>query len=386
MAWLTAAITVFFLTLISMVRVQAQETAQIQNDQFPPAQEIPSSTIPRFFSGSTVFVEENTGGAALVVGSSVFQNGDVHGDFLAAAGSVIQRGEVHQDVYIAAGTSILQGEITGNVFVVAGEVLIEPTASVSGSVYILAEKVTVEGDIAQELRIYAQEVTLAGTVQDLSTVHARELELTDTAELATISGQVTTTNRSENASISGEFLVTQPPEKPAQNTERTTREHVMRIVRAMSIAAVFGWLVWLITRPFWPGWVAAWQPNWFSITVWGLALGLLWPVLAMLLLVSVFGLPLTVLGTVFWILFLWSGWVLPAIFVAELLPGKGLQLPRWGSVLLTAAVWGGVMALPVIGWVVRLLSGLLGLGMVSRAVWNTLRSAQAEKPRKKSGK
>jgi hypothetical protein len=86
----------------------------------------------------------------------------------------------------------------------------------------------------------------------------------------------------------------------------------------------------------------------------------------MLLIATIVGLPLMILGTTVWLGFLWLGWVIPALALAthsEFLPALS-KMPVWAKVLLVSAIWGALMTLPWAGWMLRIVSGLIGLGLV----------------------
>lgn len=376
LSWFVAALAVIFFTLFQVARVQAQTLDPAVNLPISaPATTEPAtgSALPSFLSDEAVTVTDSTG-PAFVVGGRVTQNGQVGGDLVVLGGTVHISGTVEQDVYAMAGTVIVDGTIQGNLVVMAGEVQILPWATVEGSVISLAETLVQDGTVLGELRFMGRELEWNGSVANDAWIRAERLSLHGEAQAATVRGRVVTLEQAETVTFSGDMSVVVEPAPADQPTD--PKAFARALAFTVINAALVAWLVWLISRHLWTDLAPRVRADWGQPLTFGLIVGFIWPVLGMGLLLTGGGIPLAVAGTFFWMLALWLGWIVLACLVAEELPKRWPRLPRWAAVLITGAIWGAVISLPLIGWILRVLSGLFGLGVV---LWSLRPVTQPDK-------
>lgn len=359
LGWLVLALAVIGFTLFTAQRVSAQ-TVVAQNQA--SATTSASIAAPTFLSGNTVTVSDSAVGSQFLFASQVQQTGTVSGDLVALSGSTVLSGVIDQDVYVTTGTLVLEGEVRGNLFVLAGQVILAPGSRVDGSVIAATERLEVAGTIGSSLQVWA-----------------RDLLIQDTARITTLNGQVETLAQAPESQVADQTELSISPADTGK--PRRTFWQIAQVVfwSAVQAACLVG-LLWYCTKSLWPG-VAAYVPGKLSsILAWGLTLGLMWPALALFFLATILGFPIMVVGTGFWLAFLWLGWLIPALALTAWLPAKEWQLPRLVTALLLGAVWGVLMAMPVAGWVIRIFSGLFGLGMVCSWLW----AARTQKPKVKN--
>jgi cytoskeletal protein CcmA (bactofilin family) len=343
-----AALAVIVFTLMSAFSAQ-QVSAQISGASESASSVTPTSTVP-----SPVFLS----------GASIRQSDTTSGDLVIASGNTVIAGEVLDDVYVVTGTLVIEGTVRGNVIIAAGEVIISPQAQIDGSVIVLAQRLSVSGRIGSALQATAEHVILQGSVGGVSSIYAQKLSLLDTAQISTLEGNVQELEQVSGSSVANRenFTVQPKEERPTQPVRQLVAYFVWGAVQG----AFLGVILWFLTRAVWPGALVQIQTQLGSVLAWGLTLGLVWPALAMLLIATIVGLPLMILGTTVWLGFLWLGWVIPALALAthsEFLPALS-KMPVWAKVLLVSAIWGALMTLPWAGWMLRIVSGLIGLGLV----------------------
>lgn len=352
LSWLFLALMVIGFTLFtafSAQKVSAQTTQVVDSVASKSGISTQESVVP-----SPVFLS----------GSRIRQSDVTSGDLVVASGNTVISGEVLDDVYVATGTLVIEGTVRGNVIVAAAEVIISPEARIDGSVIAIAQRLTISGEIGSSLQATGEQILLQGVVRGTSTVYAQKLTVSEQAQLNVLSGEVQELEEMSGASVgSREDFQVLPREERATRPGRQLGAYMLW---GGLQGAFLGFVVWWLTRTLWPGALVQLQTQLASVLAWGLTLGLVWPAIGLLLLATIIGFPLMILGTTLWLGFLWLGWVIPALAVAthaQFLPSLS-KMPVWSRVLLVTAAWGVVMTLPWVGWMVRIASGLVGLGLV----------------------
>jgi cytoskeletal protein CcmA (bactofilin family) len=111
-------------------------------------------------AGGTINVTGNVSDEVITVGGTLNITGDIGGDLRATGGNILIAGKVNGDVAIAGGqVRIVPGVIvTGDVLVGGGSVIIE--GDISGKTRIAGGDVRINGTIGGDLEVMAQRITL----------------------------------------------------------------------------------------------------------------------------------------------------------------------------------------------------------------------------------
>lgn len=371
--WLAAALVCILLTLFSAQRVAAATAPAVVSDSILTTSPVANSI--RFLSGSTAQISSPERSTVIFGASDLSQTAPVAGDVVGAGSSIRLLAPVVGDVYVAGSSVRISGEVYGNVVVAGSEISIDPEAIIHGSLLLAGERVRVDGQVWGQTRVWSNNVLLGGDLRDSTQVHARKLEILETANLNTLQARVKLIEESPLASFSGtsEIEIVDSQSGLGQPVQTRPALSPWKVVRTAVLSSLFALTVWFLTRSHWTQWQRLVRQNLGQIVLLGSSVGLFWPVLALLCLISVIAIPLALLGTTAWLLFLWGGWVLVVLVLAHSFSADQVRLPHWLQVVVWGLVWGAVMALPTLGWVVRLLSGLMGLGIFVQAIWNVLR-------------
>lgn len=120
----------------------------------------------RFSAGDANYVakEQTIDGNAYFAGNSIRIEGTINGDLFCAGSSIVVTGTVNGDVHCAGQTVVIGGQVSGSMQVVGQNVTINGT--VGGSVIAYGATVTTEtaSKIGRDLTIGGQDVVLNGTV------------------------------------------------------------------------------------------------------------------------------------------------------------------------------------------------------------------------------
>ena len=118
----------------------------------------------RYVAGDDVMLEEDVTGDALVVGGRSEVAGRVGGDALVTGGTVDVRGEIGEDVYAAGGDVRIEATVRGNLRAAGGSVSLEPGSSVAGNATLAGGNVDVYGKVGGGLQAFGGRIRLDGEV------------------------------------------------------------------------------------------------------------------------------------------------------------------------------------------------------------------------------
>lgn len=118
----------------------------------------------RFLAGDEVALTERVDGDAFVAGGRSEIDGLVGGDAVAAGGTVDIRGEIVEDLYAAGGDVRVEAIVRGNARVAGGTVFLERSTDIEGNATLAGGSVEQRGRIGGELRVFGGRVRLDGEV------------------------------------------------------------------------------------------------------------------------------------------------------------------------------------------------------------------------------
>ncbi len=155
--WVAAAIV---LVLLPLGLARAAEFASNSNgDIIVPATE---SHRNFYTAGESVTVDSATQGDLAVAGQTVIVNGNVEKSLFAAGDRVNIRGNVGDHARLAGSRITISGNINGDVFAVGQIVTISKDTVISGGLYAAGSTIIVNGTVKGEVRSAASELIING--------------------------------------------------------------------------------------------------------------------------------------------------------------------------------------------------------------------------------
>jgi hypothetical protein len=335
-----------------------------------------------FGAGGVLDLIDPVGGDAFLAGGHIKTASEVKGDLVAAGGEVSIGGAVGDDLYVAGGSVQVDAIVAGNARVAGAEIGLGQATVVNGAATLSGGRIRYEGSTRGRLQASGGSVLIDGSADGDVEVHAEDLEVGPQTRIGgrLIVHGTRSPTVPEDARIAGgvEF-------HEADLGRHFGESDVARDVR--SVARVVGSVLWVVglfvagtlfTLAF-PGYTARAADRIGREPLRGLALGFVLltclPVLAVLLVVTIVGIPLAVIVGVLYVLLLLLGWLTAALFIAR----KGLTLARgekpvtagWRTVALllgVLALW-GLGQVPVLGGWVTFVALLLGIGALVWQGW-----------------
>jgi cytoskeletal protein CcmA (bactofilin family) len=117
-----------------------------------------------FAGGDQVVIEGTVNGDLYAAGGLVEVSGTVNGDVLAAGGQVIISGAVSDNVRAAGGVIQISGQVGKNISVAGGAIVIDKAAVIGGNLLAASGTIQVGGAIAKEARVSARDMSVSGRI------------------------------------------------------------------------------------------------------------------------------------------------------------------------------------------------------------------------------
>jgi len=321
---------------------------------------------PGFYAGKVVRLDGSVDGTAFAAGQEVTVNGDIKGDLFAAGQEVTVNGKVYGNLYAAGQNVRVKGQVTGDAFIAGEKAEAAEGAAFGRDLLMFAAKVIHAGRVERQMFADSQYAVINGSIGDNARLSADNLEIREGAD---IKGKLVylspkKASVSENAKIGGgaEWKKVVPVAKEKQPT------FAGQLV-GLIIGIAGALLVWFI--------ITAWKPDfWAGLTkpifnepVKTMGMGalvlILAPVVAVILIATVIGLPLGILLLLAYGVTLYLAKIITAVFVGSWLARRFnwpvLHRGIW-LVLLGLSIIAVLTRLPFVGFLFTLLTVFWGLG------------------------
>lgn len=119
-----------------------------------------------YIAGGTVTVNAPVDGDLIMAGGTLTISDTVTQDILALGGTIVVDGFVGDDIRCAGGTVVLSNEIKGDVIVAGGTIHLEETAIIMGNLISAGGEIIIDGEIKGYIRSTAGTITLNGRAGD----------------------------------------------------------------------------------------------------------------------------------------------------------------------------------------------------------------------------
>jgi hypothetical protein len=389
------------LPLFFPVQAQTPETKPAPTDiarmgsASPPSRNI-------YVAGGNVRPAELVKGDLYAAGGRVTIEHPVQGDATLAGGAVTVRAPIGEDLRAAGGDVTVESTVGGELYASGGSITLRNTAVVAQAVTLYAGHVSIEGKLHGPLKVYAQKIVLNGEVARDVELNAEQIDL---GPLAKLGGALRYSSNAlfkteEGVTIGG--AVTRGDAmngRPDMHRDRewhgqmmgggsgwagTIAGSVASFVALLAAAALFLFVFTGFSRRASSRMLAA---PWPALGA-GVAVLLGTPLLAMLLLITLIGIPLGMVLMMLFPLMLLMGWVVGVFGIAQRVQraiqkeasseSTAAMIGFFALTLLLVLLLGSV---PFIGGVVLTAIMLLGSGACALELYRQVRSGSGSLPR-----
>lgn len=326
-----------------------------------------------YISGGTVSVNKKVDGDVIAIGGMVRIDGEVTGDVIAAGGMVIINGDVGDDVRVGGVNVTINGRVDGDVIAGGGNLVVGKESIIGGSLIVNTGNAHLSGDVEKSLLGSTANLVLEGRVGQDVKVETESLALTSSAKIV---GDLNYKSRREaniasGAQVLGKTVRTKPklpPIKPSRVTllDVLTGRLTAFFVGLVSLIIVTLIVVVLIPKKSQEIAETVQKTPWVSLGL-GLILLLVVPLASVIIGMTLIGLPLAFILMAFFAVGVYLSKVFVGILVGQQIikvVGQSGRAPLLWSALLGVVLIAIVAALPLVGFLTRLMCTVFGLGAI----------------------
>lgn len=343
---------------------------------------IPSTEQPTdlYIGGNSLTVDANVKGDLVAAAGTIIINGDVENSLFAAGGTINLRGNVGHHVRVAGGTVTISDDIKGDLFVAGGTVTIDRAATIAGGLFVSGGTVVIDGKIQGPVRLAGGSITISGSTGSVTSYNG---DLT-IGKGAVVNGNLVyhssaTAKIDAGAKITGQTSYFQIK----QNNFNGFKDFLNFAMVLSAIGSILlGWLLIHFLPKLSESIVRQATEKTALAFASSLLLVFVLPIVTILLLISLVGLPIGVLlGAIGWLMVIIGG-VYARIILGTLL--VGLVTKNRSATPTIAAVVTGVIVLallrfiPILGPLAIFVFWLLGVGAVIQQSIQHLKSSNSQ--------
>lgn len=317
-----------------------------------------------FAAGQTVDINSEVFGDVFCAGQTVTISGIVHGDVLCAGQTVNVTGRVDGDVRLVGQTVTLGADVAGNATIGGQSFILESTGKVGGDMTLGSTTATLSGTVGRDLAVGGQTVTVGNSVGRDIKATVEHLQLTSAAR---VNGNINYTSakvldKAPGAVIGGTVSRSNPPEQAKSKHGALfgfgigwfVYWFLALLLVAMTLALLFPRMLAVATNRAIP------RP-WKALLI-GFIASISMPVLFVLLLVTVVGIPLAFIVGLLWLVILLLSGPLFGYYLGRIIL-RGSRNPLL-IMLVGSAVLLILFFIPLIGFIALLAASWVGSGIL----------------------
>jgi cytoskeletal protein CcmA (bactofilin family) len=372
-ARLASGVVMSIVTIALAAATGAQVRAPAAGGQPTPADNY-------YAAGNRIEITTPMAADVIVAGRQIDIAQPVGGDILAAGWRVALSGRADDDVRIAAGEVAVNAPVTGDLTVAGGDVTIGSQTRVSGRSWLTGRNVRVDGVFERELQIAGATVEIAGEIRQPLHVVAEKLEILPSARILgplTYKGS-TEARIAEGAVVNGPITYDHIPQREARRARSFPAVSSLLFSLHLFLA---GLLVVIFLPRVETSVVATLRRQPGRSLLAGFVLLVTTPVAALLLVISILGLPIGLAMGALYAMALFAGVVITAFFLgdaeARLLKTGPIVTRGQHALLLLAGVLTLALLRSLLGGVIVFVSLLFGLGALMLSAYQAYSNASS---------
>ncbi len=330
-----------------------------------------------YMAGGNVTSAGSVSGDLLVGGGSITISGEVGGDITALGGNIAILSNVGDDIRVGGGNITIQGKVAGDVIVGGGQVTVGG-AGVGGDVIIGGGVVRIDAPVEGGLKIGGGNIYINAPIKgDIIIYDADKVTL---GKSAVISSNIKYKAKEEltkedGAVVSGEVSFEESKRKkvsPALFAGLITLWILGKFLILLASALVIG----LVFRRYVKEAIAKAVTRPLLELGRGLVVFAALPVLSVLMLVTILGIPFGILGILAFMILIMFSWIVAPIILGSVVHHyyfKGETEVSWKTILLGVFIFQILCIVPLLGWLVRAFAVLVALGAIVAIKWQVAR-------------
>lgn len=322
-----------------------------------------------FATGDTVEIHGTVNGDLYAAARKVIVEGIINGDVIVTAGTVNISGKVSQDARIAGGKITITGNIRRNVSVAGGYVEILGPAGVGGSILAFGGELILSAPVGGNVKAAAGEMLISDTIDGDVEAAAGKIRLTPEAQ---INGDLTYSSEEEISLEPGAVISGTVTRKDSSGFFDISAEKMSVVFFGTYIftalvnffsTLLIGLILLYLCPEFMKRTVEILREKTLSSAGAGFLAVILTPIIIISLMLTILGIPLALILTGIYIIYLYVSRVFVIHWAGHLVLKKSGKESSSGWVFFTGLIVFTVLSvIPVIGGIITFLATVFGLG------------------------
>lgn len=363
-AWkivISLALILLPLTAVRAASEKAESSIYVSKD------EIISGNL--YAAGKTITVDGTISGDLIGAAQSIVVNGRIEGDVIGAAQDITINGEVGGNVRVAGDSVNINGSVARNVNAFGSNIIMGSNSRVGWDIYLAGATADVRGTVDGSLSGQAGQANLSGKIGknvnlDLENGGTNQkLSITPTA---IVNGDIIYTSKnaalvSPQANVSGQVQQKTPATKTSNWLMLWTWGRLFSIFAALAVGLVLVFIGKNVTIKI----IEKMESSPLKMLLPGLAFMFILPPLALVLAITIIGLPLSLITGASWLIATYLAKIFTAILLGQFIIKKIFRKSDWplvSSLVIGVIICWLLFSIPFVGWLFGLISIWLGLG------------------------
>ncbi len=311
-------------------------------------------------AGETIVIAGDVSGDLIAAGGSIEVAGRVDDDAWIAGGSLIIDGEIGDDLRVAGGDIHLRGSVADNVMIAGGTITTSSKSDVGGDLDAAGGSIEIAGHVGADLSCNGGSVVIGGTIDGNTTICADDIRILQSAR---IQGDLEYTSDKEIEIPAGTVIGDVVYKRSEKKVEDIYSKTTSSIISFLSIL-----LIGLLMVRFTGNTTIRVSDTIATQILKSLGSGVLLliaiPLIAMILMITVIGIPLGLIVLFAYIVILYISKIFVGLAIGRRIvtyAKKEISSPYWHLVV-GLIVIAFATRIPLVGFLISLIVILAGLG------------------------
>lgn len=322
-----------------------------------------------FAFGSSVEISGTVNGDIYALAEQVIIDGIVNGDVLAAGGSIDISGKVKHNCRLIGGQILISGEVGNNITAIAGNLQLLSSSSVGGNIVATAGNVDLAAKIGSDATVLASNLRVSSQIKKDLLGFVGQMRLTSRAMIGgDLDYRTNTPIWIENGAIV-RGTMTHHPSFVHELVKGTWIQSLLVGSKVLAILMnfIYSFVIGIVLIKIFPknldAALQALKSHPFKSITYGIMLLVLLPLAALILLMTILGVPFALTLIAANIIGFYTAKVYCVFWASNWMFGRlGLKASRLPIFFLGLIVYFGLTAIPIFGTILAFVAMLFGLG------------------------
>lgn len=327
-----------------------------------------------YMAGSSVVSAGSADKDLLIAGGTALVSGAVTGDLFVAGGSITILNQVSGDVRVGGGNITIAGDILGDVLIGGGQIILSGK-TIGGDVIIAGGSVRMDSEVKGKVKIAGGEVYINAPIKGDVDIRSAKLTL---GPKANITGNLNykaekPATLEAGAVVQGETNYTEIKGRDVAKKNVTAGLFTLMFIAKFLSLLVVALIIGLTFRRYSRELVKTATTNPLKEIGRGIVTLIVLPILSIILLITIIGIPLGIIGLLSFIMLMVFATIMTPVFLGALvykwISRKPEYVINWKTSLLGTVVYCVLGLIPLIGWLIICISMIITAGVVVNLEW-----------------